>query len=300
MAVPYTFASATGSIPLSQLDTNFATAIVIGNTSVYLGNTITTLNNITLANATISSVVFASGASLANVTLTGTTTVTGNITTSGNSTVAGNLSLTSGVITSPSSVPIIFLNVSTEAARVDVNGNWLVGRTSITSYQSGVKGSTLNSLGQGIFECDYNSGPGITQNIFNAGSNNANNMYFYRNSIAAGVIVTNSSAQTSYAASSDYRLKNDPQPLIGSGTFIDALHPRTWIWASSGLRGVGFIAHEVATVSPSSVFGEKDAVNKNNEPIYQSMEYGSPEFIANIIAELQSLRARVATLEAKP
>jgi hypothetical protein len=89
MAVPYTFASATGSIPLSQLDTNFATAIVIGNTSVYLGNTITTLNNITLANATISSVVFASGASLANVTLTGTTTVTGNITVSGNSTVSG-------------------------------------------------------------------------------------------------------------------------------------------------------------------------------------------------------------------
>jgi len=80
MAVPYTFASATGSIPLSQLDTNFATAIVIGNTSVYLGNTITTLNNITLANATISSVVFASGASLANVTLTGTTTVSGNTT----------------------------------------------------------------------------------------------------------------------------------------------------------------------------------------------------------------------------
>jgi len=28
------------------------------------------------------------------------------------------------------------------------------------------------------------------------------------------------------------------------------------------------------------------------------MEYGSPEFIANIVAELQSLRARVAALEA--
>jgi hypothetical protein len=28
------------------------------------------------------------------------------------------------------------------------------------------------------------------------------------------------------------------------------------------------------------------------------MEYGSAEFIANIVAELQSLRARVAALEA--
>jgi hypothetical protein len=46
------------------------------------------------------------------------------------------------------------------------------------------------------------------------------------------------------------------------------------------------------------VCGEKDAVNDDGSPRYQSMEYGSAEFIANIIAELQSLRARVAALEA--
>ena len=56
MAVPYTFANATVSIPLAQLDNNFETPITIGNTAVELGNTITTLNNITLANVTISSV----------------------------------------------------------------------------------------------------------------------------------------------------------------------------------------------------------------------------------------------------
>lgn len=50
MAVPYTFASATTSLPLSQLDSNFNTPITIGNTSVQLGNTVTTLNNMTLAN----------------------------------------------------------------------------------------------------------------------------------------------------------------------------------------------------------------------------------------------------------
>lgn len=55
MAVPYTFASATSAIPLSQLDSNFATAITLGNTAIQLGNTVTTLNNMTLANVTISS-----------------------------------------------------------------------------------------------------------------------------------------------------------------------------------------------------------------------------------------------------
>jgi hypothetical protein len=71
MAVPYTFATATGSIPLSQLDTNFATGIMIGNTTVTLGDTITTINNLTLANVTVTS------ASFSNVTLTGNTTFSG-------------------------------------------------------------------------------------------------------------------------------------------------------------------------------------------------------------------------------
>ena len=62
-------------------------------------------------------------------------------------------------------------------------------------------------------------------------------------------------------------------------------------------KGVGFIAHEVQEVSPSSVVGEKDAVDADGKPVMQAMEYGSAEFIANIIAELQSLRARVAQLE---
>jgi hypothetical protein len=53
MAVPYTFGSATTSIPLSQLDSNFATTITLGNTAVQLGNTITNLTGVSnVASAT--------------------------------------------------------------------------------------------------------------------------------------------------------------------------------------------------------------------------------------------------------
>ena len=55
MAVPNIFANATTSIPLSQLDQNFATAITLGNTAVYLGNTTTTLGNVTLTNVNVAS-----------------------------------------------------------------------------------------------------------------------------------------------------------------------------------------------------------------------------------------------------
>jgi len=78
MAVPYTFGTATSSIPLSQLDTNFATAITLGNTAVYLGNTTTTLNGLTLSNVTISSGnVTITSVTLANANITGTTTLSG-------------------------------------------------------------------------------------------------------------------------------------------------------------------------------------------------------------------------------
>jgi hypothetical protein len=73
MAVPYTFGSATASIPLSQLDSNFATTITLGNTAIQLGNTVTTLNNMTLANVTISS-------GTSNLAATAITNGTSNVT----------------------------------------------------------------------------------------------------------------------------------------------------------------------------------------------------------------------------
>jgi len=51
--VPYTFGNATTTIALSNLDVNFATPVTIGNTTVGLGNTVTTLGNVTLTNPTI-------------------------------------------------------------------------------------------------------------------------------------------------------------------------------------------------------------------------------------------------------
>jgi len=94
MAVTYTFATATSSIPLSQLDSNFATTITLGNTAIQLGNTVTTLNNMTLANVTISSVA----STLPNNFLANSTATLGNtiITLGGTVTNVGNLTVTNG------------------------------------------------------------------------------------------------------------------------------------------------------------------------------------------------------------
>ena len=120
--------------------------------------------------------------------------------------------------------------------------------------------------------------------------------YYGHAGVQIGSISQDGTTGVLYNTTSDYRLKTGQAALTGSGAFIDALKPKTWTWAN-GTRGAGFIAHEFAAVSPSSVAGTKDAVDADGRPEYQAMQASSPEVMANIAAELQSLRLRVAALE---
>jgi len=161
------------------------------------------------------------------------------------------------------------------------------GVASVYVGNSAVTGITLYQDGS---QTNYNFGAASGFNFITFG----------RSFVPVGSITQSGTTGVAYNTTSDYRLKATPGALTGSGAFIDALRPVTWTWIPDGTRGVGFIAHEVQAVSPGSVHGEKDAVDSEGKPIYQSMEYGSAEFIANIIAEVQNLRRRVAALEARP
>ena len=117
-------------------------------------------------------------------------------------------------------------------------------------------------------------------------------MNFYASGGLAGQI-TSGGTTTNYNTSSDYRLKNVTGPVQNSGQYIDALKPVEGTWKADGSVFVGLIAHEVQDVSRTAVAtGEKDGEEM------QSMDYSSAEIIANLIAEVQSLRQRVAQLEA--
>jgi hypothetical protein len=151
MTVPFAFANLSGNIALSKLDSNFNTPITIGNTSVQLGNTVTTLNNLTLANVTITSGtsnvtnvnvtsinVVNVTATLANVTTLNATSAfitTGNIATAN----IGNLSLLNAL-----TVP----NGGTGRVTLPVNNVLLGNGTSpIASVAPGNAGNVLTSIG---------------------------------------------------------------------------------------------------------------------------------------------------------
>ena len=72
MPVPYTFGTATAAIPLSQLDDNFATAITIGSTAVYLGNTTTSISGLSLVTPVLGT---PSSGTLSSCTVDGTNSV---------------------------------------------------------------------------------------------------------------------------------------------------------------------------------------------------------------------------------
>jgi hypothetical protein len=134
MAVPYTFAAQTGSIPLSQLDSNFSTAITLGNTAVVLGNTYSTLGNLTLSNVTISSgnvainVSNVSTVNTVNLVVTANASVSGNVTITGNATAASINSATAYHTTSVNAAAanVTILAVNANAA---ILGNVSVGLT---------------------------------------------------------------------------------------------------------------------------------------------------------------------------
>lgn len=228
-------------------------------------------------------------------------------------------------------VSIQFKNTSgTDLAMINFNGsnNFLYGPSGAFSgnhiwYSGGSEFMRLTSAGVLCVRC---TGPIVSESVafqqsgaatapvmtlnHTAASGTRTMATFYVSAVGVGSISSNGTT-TTYNTSSDYRLKNNIRDLSGSGEFIDALRPRAWDWSQDGTPGAGFVAHEFAEVSPSSVSGEKDAMQTRTvideetgeettvtEPSYQAMQASGSEVIANIIAELQSLRARLAALEA--
>jgi len=166
--------------------------------------------------------------------------------------------------------------------RNNAAGNTLIGiPNEVSGYGAKVTIFWDNSLQQGI-TLRANSGTFV-----------GNPLIFVNASNTTSGSISQSATSVSYNTSSDYRLKKIDGPLLTSGAFIDALNPVTGSWILDGSPFVGFLAHEVQSAAVTRI-----ATSEKDGDVMQAMDYSSPEIIANIVAELKSLRARVAALEA--
>jgi hypothetical protein len=173
----------------------------------------------------------------------------------------------------------------------------LAGTTNVVIPSGNLLVGTSSASGK--FTLEYNGSAVIGQNYND--SNDTNNSTFAQFAVLgvqAGTIKrVGTTSAVIYNTSSDYRLKTVISPVEMAGLRIDSLRPVEYEWKSNGLRSRGFLAHEFGEVYPSSVSGDKDAVDDNGNPVYQSMQASTSEVIADLVSEIQSLRARITALE---
>jgi len=185
---------------------------------------------------------------------------------------------------------------SDERMRINSSGNLLVGTTSgsvkFTVQTSGVDNTQNNIIGNGgsHIVANRSSASGTQYVLFN----------IFNGSGVGGITI--SSTATSYNTSSDYRLKEDWQPMTGASERVQALKPVNFAWKVDGSRVDGFLAHEAQEVVPECVTGVKDAVDAEGKPNYQGIDQSKlvPLLTAALqeaLTKIDSLTARITALE---
>jgi hypothetical protein len=179
-----------------------------------------------------------------------------------------------------------FYTAGTERMRIDSSGNVLVNTTSTTGTA-----------------CMHIPATASKYSISFRGSATTSNACAFYNSGGSGVgEILIGASSTTYATSSDYRLKENIAPMTGALATVQALKPVTYKWKLDGSDGQGFIAHELQEVVPDAVVGEKDAVETVDDvdadgkvigtkevPKYQGID--TSFLVATLTAAIQELKA---------
>ena len=178
-----------------------------------------------------------------------------------------------------------------EKMRIHSGGAISIGSTSVVDPSSDTGGAiALQPGGLSTFLRSGNAALSLQRT-----TNNGRVLQFYRDTTERGYVEVDGSS-TTYATSSDYRLKENIVDLDNAVTRLKELKPRRFNFIGQEDTRDGFVAHEVTTV-PEAISGTKDEVDEKGEPIYQGID--PSKIVPLLTAALQEAVTKIETLEAK-
>jgi hypothetical protein len=182
---------------------------------------------------------------------------------------------------------------NTERARITAAGELLVGTATSGGY--------LFRVNDGVSQFTQATSATDCADFWNratSGDNKFVAFYTETSATSRGSITYNrAGGLVAYNVTSDYRAKDIIGPVQNSGAIIDALKVYEGQMKGATQSRPMLVAHEAQEHAPYAVTGEKDAVNEDGTPKYQQMDVSA--LVPLLLAEIQSLRARVAQLETK-
>lgn len=128
--------------------------------------------------------------------------------------------------------------------------------------------------------------------------NQADYIEFLNDGGQVGSIRRSGGSGVSYNTSSDYRLKENVVDIEDATTRLKQLKPKRFNFITDTDKTVdGFLAHEVQSVVPEAICGEKDAVKEDGTPNYQGIDQA--KLVPLLVKTIQELEARITELENK-
>jgi uncharacterized protein YaiE (UPF0345 family) len=196
-------------------------------------------------------------------------------------------------ITAQEAAAITFSTTAQERMRIDASGNFLLNQFTDTTLYDNTSGAGVCYRAGASFDILSASDNAL---ILNRTGTDGSIAQFRKGGTTVGSISVAAST-TAYNTSSDYRLKENVQPMIGALDKIALLNPVTYNWKVDGSYGQGFIAHELQAVVPDCVTGEKDAVDADGKPQHQGVD--TSFLVATLVKAVQEQQAIIAALETR-
>ena len=123
-----------------------------------------------------------------------------------------------------------------------------------------VTGNGATSSNQGVSIGGGSNSESFIEIVRGSGTSEYTHMYFGNGNGTGGTIRT-SGTSTSYNTSSDYRLKENVEPMTGSIDRLKKLKPSRFNFINDPDTAVdGFLAHEAQEIVPEAVVGTKNAM----------------------------------------